>query len=130
MPLRIHLISGLPRSGSTLLAAILRQNPCFRASVSTPLADIVASLIKDMSAHEGAAFISPERRERMTRALIAAYYADADGALIFDTSRRWCALLPLLAKLFPESRVICCVRNPAWIIDSMERAIQRNPLLA
>jgi sulfotransferase len=25
----IHFISGLPRSGSTLLAAILRQNPRF-----------------------------------------------------------------------------------------------------
>jgi hypothetical protein len=37
------MISGLPRSGSTLLAAILRQNPCFHASVSTPLADLVAT---------------------------------------------------------------------------------------
>jgi sulfotransferase len=26
---RFHFISGLPRSGSTLLAALLRQNPRF-----------------------------------------------------------------------------------------------------
>ena len=26
---RIHFISGLPRAGSTLLAAVLRQNPDF-----------------------------------------------------------------------------------------------------
>src|SRR5947209_754923 len=32
----------------------------------------------------------------------------------------------LLAALFPASRVICCVRNPAWVIDSIERLTQRN----
>jgi sulfotransferase len=130
MPLRIHLISGLPRSGSTLLAAILRQNPRFRASISTPLADLVANLIRDMSAHEAALLMSSAQRERMVRALVEAYYSDADWDLVFDTSRRWCALLPLVAGLFPGSRVICCLRNPAWIIDSVERALQRNPTLA
>src|SRR5204862_8314183 len=30
----------------------------------------------------------------------------------------------------PSSRVICCVRNPAWIVDSVERAVQQNPLVA
>lgn len=130
MSLRIHMISGLPRSGSTLLAAILRQNPCFHAAVSTPLADLVANLIRDMSAHEGAILMSPGQRERMVKALVEAYYSDMNGRLVFDTGRRWCALLPALSTLFPAVRVICCVRSPAWILDSIERAIQRNPLLA
>jgi len=130
MPLKIHMISGLPRSGSTLLAAILRQNPCFHASISTPLADLVANLIREMSAHEGGLLISSGQRERMVRALIGAYYSDTNGRLVFDTSRRWCSMLPLLSELFPDARVICCVRSPAWIIDSVERAIHRNPLLA
>lgn len=130
MPLRMHFISGLPRSGSTLLAAILRQNPQFHAAISTPLADLVANLIRDMSAHEGAVLVSSAQRERIVRALVEAYYSDNERSLVFDTNRRWCALLPLVSKLFPDSRVVCCVRNPAWIIDSVERAVQRNPLLA
>jgi sulfotransferase len=113
-----------------MLAAILRQNPCFHASVSTPLADLAANLIRAMSEHEGAVLISPEQRERMVRALVEAYYSDMSGRVVFDTSRRWCAMLPLVAKLLPGSRVICCLRSPAWIIDSVERAIGRNPLLA
>jgi hypothetical protein len=32
----IHFISGLPRSGPTLLAALLRQNPSFEAGMSSP----------------------------------------------------------------------------------------------
>lgn len=130
MPARIHLIAGLPRSGSTMLAAILRQNPCFHASISTPLADVTAGLVRGLSEHEGAVLVSSGQRERMVRALIDAYYADMAGRLVFDTNRRWCAMLPLIAALFPDSRVICCLRSPAWIMDSVERAIQRNPFLA
>ena len=36
----VHFISGLPRSGSTLLAALLRQNPRFEAGMSGPLAGL------------------------------------------------------------------------------------------
>jgi len=37
-PERLHFISGLPRSGSTLLSAILRQNPRFYAGMTSPVA--------------------------------------------------------------------------------------------
>ena len=33
----------------------------------------------------------------------------------------------LLADLFPESRVIACVRHIPWIIDSIERYAVKNP---
>ena len=36
-----------------------------------------------------------------------------------------CTKLPLLATLFPQARVICCVRA-AWIFDSIERLIRKN----
>lgn len=32
-----HFISGLPRSGSTLLSALLLQNPRFHAGISSPV---------------------------------------------------------------------------------------------
>jgi sulfotransferase len=31
-----------------------------------------------------------------------------------------------LVDFFPDLRVICCVRNPAWIVDSVERLTRRN----
>jgi sulfotransferase len=33
----------------------------------------------------------------------------------------------LLNSLFPESSVICCVREVPWVIDSVERLVRRNP---
>ena len=45
----IHFISGLPRSGSTLLAGILRQNPRFHAGMSSPVASLFMALQGAMS---------------------------------------------------------------------------------
>src|ERR1051326_6069769 len=129
MDFKVHLISGLPRSGSTLLSAILRQNPRFQAGMSGPLADILVNLVQVMSSHESAIFISDAQREKILKSVVGAYYCGSTGKVIFDTNRRWCGLLSLVVQLLPGSLVICCVRNPAWIIDSVERLVQRNPLL-
>ena len=83
-----------------------------------------------MSSNEGALFIAETQRERILRAVFEAYYAEfTDNWVIFDTNRTWCSLLPALVRLFPQARVICCLRNPAWILDSLERLVQKSPLL-
>lgn len=126
---RIHLISGLPRSGSTLLAAILGQNPSFHAAMSGPVAGMVTALQVNASAGEYAGFIDNKTRVRLLRGVFEAYYSDVSKYdVIFDTNRSWTGRLPLLAELFPECRVICCVRTVGWIINSMEVLLRGNPL--
>ncbi len=129
--LKIHFISGLPRSGSTLLSAILRQNPRVHAGIQSSVSEIFSNALRIMSSSESALFISDAQRRRILRSIVSEYYADlASDMVIFDSSRNWCSVLPALASLFPDSRVICCVRNPAWILDSVERLVQRNAFLA
>ncbi len=124
---KTHFISGLPRSGSTLLAALLRQNPRFEAGMSGPLAGLFGALLGQMSArNEYSVFIDDARRERILRGLFDSFYADCKAGVIFDTSRGWCAWMPAIARLFPESKVIACVRDVSWIVDSIERLVQRN----
>ena len=54
----IHFISGLPRSGSTLLAGILRQNPRFHAGMTSPVGSMYMALETSMSRrNETAVFI-------------------------------------------------------------------------
>ncbi len=126
----IHFISGLPRSGSTLLAAILRQNPRFHAGISSPVASLVLPLQRQMSQeNETATFIDDGQREAILRGVFDAYYARVHPTkLVFDTNRAWCAKLPLLDTLFPGARVVACVRDVSWIMDSFERLIRRNTL--
>jgi sulfotransferase len=126
----IHFISGLPRSGSTLLSAILRQNPRFRAGMTGPVGSLVENMLRAMSmSNETAIFISDAQREALLRAIFTTYYADVPADdVVFDTNRLWCTKLPLLAALFPAAKVICCVRDVPWIFDSIERLIRTNKL--
>jgi sulfotransferase len=125
----IHFISGLPRSGSTLLAGLLRQNPRFEAGMSGPLASLTVALLGEMSArNDTSIFIDDVKRERILRGLFDNYYADCGAEVIFDTNRVWCAWMPAIARLFPDAKVIACVRDVPWVIDSIERLIQRNSL--
>src|SRR5438874_8813939 len=65
---KFHFISGLPRSGSTLLAAILNQNPRFRAGMTSPLADIMGVVIAEASSKNDFSFdVSDDQRVAMLR---------------------------------------------------------------
>lgn len=62
------------------------------------------------------------------RGIFDSYYADySDKEVIVDTNRMWCASLPLLKDQFPDAKIIACVRNVAWIMDSIERLYRANP---
>jgi sulfotransferase len=121
-PKSFHFISGLPRSGSTLTSAILRQNPRFHAGMSSPVATLFDSLIAQVSAGtEISSMVSVEQRKRLLLGLFDSYYAECGEPVVFDTNRAWTAQLPALMQLFPDSKLICLVRDISWIMDSLER---------
>ncbi len=59
-----HFISGLPRAGSSLLAALLRQNPQLHADVTSPVARLYAAMLMGMSEEHP---LSPRRLRDSTR---------------------------------------------------------------
>jgi sulfotransferase len=144
----------MPRSGSTLLAAILNQNPRFRAGMTSPLADIMGVVMAEASSKNDFSFdVSDDQRVAMLRGLVENFYAgQADagdraasnraasegtpsggegipsGDVVFDTSRLWCSRMQLLETLFPAAKVIACVRQLSWVLDSMERLVRRQPV--
>ncbi len=124
-----HFISGLPRSGSTLLAALLRQNPRFHAGMTSPVGALFSGMLNQFSAgSEFGPVITQEQRKRLLTGLFSNYYAEQTGKdIVFDTNRQWCAKLPALMDLFPQAKVIACVRNVAWVMDSLERLYRANP---
>ncbi|MGD9618728.1 MAG: sulfotransferase [Mycolicibacterium sp.] len=124
----IHFISGLPRSGSTLLAGILRQNPRFHAGMTSPVGSMYRALEQSMSRrNETAVFIDTKQRRDILAGLFTNYYDEVQAdKVVFDTNRMWCAKLPAITQLFPTAKVICCVRDVNWIMDSIERLVRRN----
>jgi len=121
-------ISGLPRSGSTLLSAILRQNPEFYADISSPVRGLVASTIGVITASESNHLIDEDRRKSILRSLFNAYYESVSPKTVFDTSRGWTSKTSLLKELYPQTKIVCCVRDLFWILDSFERISAKNSL--
>lgn len=122
-----NFISGLPRTGSTLLSALLRQNPRFHAGMSSPVSGLFEGIIRQVSAGtELSTQVNQQQRERLLRGLFDSYYAEHSETVVFDTSRAWTAQLSALMRLFPDAKLICLVRDVAWIMDSMERQFRNN----
>lgn len=132
--MNLHFISGLPRSGSTLLAAMLRQNSKFYASIASPLAPMYNALFHQMGVdNEAVDFINDRQRKTVLRGLFQSFYWDENipgHSTIFDTSRSWTARYHELFELFPDAKMLVLVRPVNEILNSFERIYRANPLLA
>ena len=123
-----HFITGLPRSGSTLLVSILKQNPRFHASITDPLANLVKGVIEASQDSPGMkAEVPIQRRKNIIKSLFDGYYQDVDKPVIFNTNRAWTFLTGVTNDLYPKSKHIVCVRDINWVLDSFELAHRRNP---
>jgi len=124
-----YFISGLPRSGTTLLSTILNQNPKFQASISGPLARFSRAIIDQSSAMSGYRHQCPlKKREKIIKGMFDNYYDDPEKEVFFDTNRGWGLLLPLLKQLYPSTKILMCVRDINWVLDSFEQLYRKNPL--
>lgn len=121
-------ISGLPRSGSTLLSGILRQNPDFYADIASPLQGLIKNVINGITNSESNFIIKENRRKNILYGLIDSFYSEVNKPVIFDSSRGWTSITPLLKELFPYTKIICCNRDILWVLDSFERIAAKNCL--
>lgn len=122
-----NFISGLPRSGTTLLSSIFNQNPRFSAGISDPLEMYVHSIITDTNTAVGMekSVTIPKRRE-IIKGIFDSFYSDANQ-VCFNTNRGWAANTSLLKDLFPDFKMIVCLREIPWVLDSFEQLNSKNP---
>lgn len=125
---KYYFITGLPRSGTTLLSTILNQNPKFQASISGPLARFTRAIIEQSSAMSGYRHQCPsEKRKKIIQGVFDNYYDDPTKEVFFDTNRGWGLLTPFIKDLYPYTKLIMCVRDLNWVLDSFEQLYRKNP---
>jgi sulfotransferase len=125
-----YFISGLPRSGSTLLSSILLQNPDFHADISTPIELFVQTSIDILTANEMNTSILEEQRKNIMYGIFDGYYKNIKKSTIFDTSRSWTGKTSFLKSLFPYTKILCPVRDITAILNSFELIKSKNPFHA
>ena len=118
-----YFISGLPRSGSTLLSSILRQNPEFYADIASPVDTLAESTIDIITSNFT---VIEERRKNLLHGIFDGYYQNIDRPIIFDSSRNWTKKTSLLQALFPYTKILCPVRDIVSILNSFEVLFNKN----
>ena len=122
-----YFISGLPRSGSTLLSAILRQNPDFYADIASAVELLAEPVIDIITGGENNLTVTEEQRKNIFYGIFDGYYQHVEKPVIFDSGRQWTGKTNLLKSLFPYTKILCPVRDIASILNSFEVISSKNP---
>ena len=88
--MQLHFLAGIPRSGSTVLAAIMNQNPETQVSTTSSLIHILNGLAETWTEAHLLNKEDPERKElqKIMRAVIQSRY-EGQKPVIIDKSRGW-----------------------------------------
>ena len=121
-----YFISGLPRSGSTLLSGILKQNPDFYADIASPVQGLTGISIDVITSGENNLNTTEDQRKNLMYGVFDGYYKHIDKPVIFDSSRDWTKKTPFLKALFPYTKILCPVRDIVSILNSFEVLFNKN----
>jgi sulfotransferase len=130
MKKKIYLVAGLPRSGSTMIQCILRQNPKVHAEPVSSLATCFSSIYSNWDSIEASKEYPNEKAKlSVLRGILENYHESTEKPIVFDKDRMWISRIALLESVLGEKvKILCPVRNPAEILSSFEKLRKNNPL--
>lgn len=125
----LYFMAGLPRAGSTVLSAILNQNPRFYSGPSSPVLPAMLTMENHLQTNElYLGFPKPEQAMELISSIIEHYYSDIDKPVIIDKNRAWAGRIPFIeGYLKTKAKIICPVRDYDEILTSLISMIRRNP---
>jgi sulfotransferase len=124
-------LSGLPRSGSTVLASLLSQNPeiyCSPTSVLVGLLNYAEQVWRESD--QVKSYEVNRQYNNVMIGIIEGLYKHVDKPVIIDKNRAWPNPLniKLLTRIFNEEpKIICTVRNVVDVLASFIKLIRKNP---
>jgi len=126
---KYYFMSGLPRSGSTLLSSLLNQNPRFYSGPSSPVVPTILALENSLSQDElYLAYPKPEQARRLIASVLQIYYSDVERPVIFDKNRSWVDRMNYIEGYFDiQPKILYPVRNIDEILASFISMHRRNP---
>lgn len=126
----LHFISGLPRSGSTLITNLFKQNPQIHGEAVTSLSSVINQVHTTWSQHlSNREYQNDQAKIGTLKGIVQGYYSHIDKPIIIDRDKGWISQISLLENILQRKvKMIVCVRNPAEILTSFERLRKENPL--
>lgn len=118
-----HFLAGLPRSGNTLLSAILNQNPDIYSTPLSPLPNLMWDYVNSCSHTEQ---INRNKENQINAEILLSsffdtFYKDVDKPVVIEREKGWGtpANLDIIKRFItPTPKIIITVRNVLEIIAS------------
>lgn len=134
---QIIYLTGLPRSGSTLMGQLLGEHPdIYSPGQSSPLLAALRSLSSQLSDNEFLLAQLDSQFDLVYKRLLNAYrsfingwFAETEQTWVVDKHRGWLNQLDLALHLDPNCRMVACVRELGQIYGSIEAQHQKTLLL-
>ena len=124
-----YFMAGLPRSGSTVLSAILNQNPRFYSGPSSPVLSTMYTVENHLANDElFNGYPKPEQAQLIISNIINQFYSDVEKPVVIDKNRAWTVRVPYIeGYIGQQAKIICPMRDIDEILTSMIMMIRRNP---
>ena len=122
------MLSGLPRSGSTVLTSLLNQHPSIVATTTSPVADLITSTI-DLWPNISRAILHPHPQQygNILTAIIQGAHQHETKSVVVDKNRLWPRLAPVIYKTTDKKiKIICTVRDIPDIMASYILLFKKN----
>lgn len=120
MPERIHFLSGLPRSGSTLLGSLLAQNPAVHVTPTSPLYPLLVNANEQINYLDlQHTFDKVAVGNRLYRGIVDAVHGQAPRSIVIDKHRGWPKHVPAIREFVdPQPKIIATIRPISEILTS------------
>lgn len=130
---RIFYLAGMPRSGSTLLLNILKQNDDLHIEGTSALVEFMWSAFDAGSINMLDLLVANDRFPHTTRDIVASipetFYKYTDKKYIIDKNRKWCsaANVAMIKECFdPDPKVIVLTRKTSEVVASYVNLLRKN----
>jgi sulfotransferase len=127
---KIYFLSGMQRSGSTLLSCLLNQHPEIHATATSPLLDVLNSAQTTLEeCSDQFTFDYESITERLTKSIINSFHEEVKKPVVIDKHRGWIGVISQLEKSQIKPKILCTNRSVPEIITSFIQLIQNNNTL-
>jgi sulfotransferase len=123
----LHFLSGLPRSGSTVLSSILNQNPAVYVTPTSPMLNVAVEMQKAWREDPTVkANYFEEQARNLTKAILPAFWQHRPEPIIIDKGRGWAKNMPTVNALFGKKIKVIVVERDLPSIMASWLTIIRN----
>lgn len=124
----VHFLSGLPRSGSTLLGSILGQNPKITVTPTSPLLDLMCYTNESFQKLNSTyTFDYKTVSDNIYKGILENFYNNVNTEIVIDKHRGWPRnIVPIKNYITDEPKIICTYRRISEVITSYIVLIEKD----